>query len=182
MSPGRGMPWSVIISGRAGVVPPSLCLLEVPVSSLVPAESPLGTIAKSFEMGVDVLWDQPRVLGCVCVRSGAWQDGRKGSTQPLGLECGWTGRATLAQMPGARWNSGAVPHGPLEKTGQYLSAPLLSFWKHWCIQSLLAPPARLCWFSPTRAVPWDCRGLATHEHPLLWAPSDSLINNLAWFL
>lgn len=96
------MPWSVIISGRAGVVPPSLCLLEVPVSSLVPAESPLGTIAKSFEMGVDVLWDQPRVLGCVCVRNGAWQDGRKGSTQPLGLECGWTGRATLAQMPGAR--------------------------------------------------------------------------------
>lgn len=170
MSPGRGMPPSMIISGRAGVVPPSVCPLEVPLSSLVPVESPLGTIAKGFEMGVDVLWDQPHVLSCVCVRSGAWQEGRKGSTQPLGLECGWTRRATLAWMPGARWNSGAVPHGPLEKTGQYFSALLLSFWEHWCIQSLLAPPASLCWFSPTRAVPWDCRGLATHERPFSLGP------------
>lgn len=57
--------------------------LEVPLSSLVPAESLLGTIAKGFEMGVDVLWDQPRVL--VHYRSGAQRDGIKGSAQPLGL-------------------------------------------------------------------------------------------------
>lgn len=61
---------------------------------MVPAESPLGTIAKGFEMGVDVLWDQPRVL--VHDRSGAQRDGIKGSVQPLGLERGWTGGATLA--------------------------------------------------------------------------------------
>ena len=102
-----------------------LCPLEVPLSSLVPAESPLGTIAQGFEMSVNVLWDQPCVL--VHVRSGAQRDGRRGSAQPLGLECGWTGGATLARMRGARWNSGAVPRGPLERTGQCPSAPLLSF-------------------------------------------------------